>query len=456
MDIKRLPIFDDLKYIYKHKYRYYIYKGGRGGGKSHHIAINLLIHSQNRSLRILCTRETQSSIKDSVHKLLTDYIKKMLMEGFTITENSIRYEDAEKEIKSEFLFKGLNDINFKSSQSIKSLEGIDIAWIEEAQSISKQSLSILLPTIRKENSCLIFSYNPETIDDPVSKEFIDIPKSNALIKHVNYYDNIYLDKQQVQDAEDCKINKPNEYNHVWLGQPKDISDNSVIKNFTDDNIRAIKYYDTDDLHITCDFNKDPMCWILAHKTKDVVLFFDELCLEHTITTRAIQEFIKRYGNHKGKIIINGDASGNVSNTKSEFSDYALMLNELRNHFHIEQVPDPEIRNSNPSIMSRRVPAWNERILTNKGERLIYIDPKCKWLIYNCKRLKIREGTSEIWEATSNQKLVNPDLKYLVHPFDAASYLVEYYFPIQLNEYKKPEKPYVYVDPFFDKLKRKAV
>lgn len=447
--IDYLDKFKDLLELDKHLYRYYIYKGGRGGGKSHHIAIALLMQAQNDELRILCTRETQSSIKDSVHKLLTDYITNLKLSGFTITENSIKHTNG-----SEFLFKGLNDVNFKSSQSIKSLEGIDIAWIEEAQSISKQSLDILMPTIRKKNSCLIFSYNPETIDDPVTKEFVDIQKSNSLVVHVNYTDNRFLDAQQVQDAEDCKTHKPNEYNHIWLGFPKDIADNSVIKNFTDDNIQSINYIDTDDIHLCCDFNKDPMCWILAHKSKEYILFFDELCLEHTITTRAIKEFIKRYGTHKGRIILNGDASGNVSNTKSEFSDYALMLNELRSHFKLWQVPDPEIRRANVSIMSRRIPAWNERVLTNDGDRLIIIDPKCKWLIYNCKRLKIKEGTSEMWEATTNQKIANPDLKFLVHPIDAASCMVEYYFPIKLDQYTQAPKPYVYVDPFFEKLKRK--
>jgi phage terminase large subunit len=132
--------------------RYKVLYGGRGGAKSWGIARALLIMASNKPLRILCARELQMSIRDSVHKLLSDQIETLQLSGF--------YEIQNSSIKglngSEFSFAGLRS----NVAQIKSYEGVDICWVEEAQTVSKGSWNVLIPTIRKDGSEIWVSFNP--------------------------------------------------------------------------------------------------------------------------------------------------------------------------------------------------------------------------------------------------------------------------------------------------------
>ena len=107
-----------------------------------------------------------------------------------------------------------------------------------------------------------------------------------------------------------------------------------------------------------------MCWIMAHKTEEKVFYFDELVMENTHTGECVEEFIRRYGEHRGKIIINGDASGNYRSSTSEFTNYAIILKRLREHFGNDRV-ELHIRDFNPPIINR-INAFNQRVKTNKG------------------------------------------------------------------------------------------
>ncbi len=144
--------------------RYKAFYGGRGSAKSHSFATALLIQAGKEPLRVLCGREVQLSIKDSVKQLLDDKISALGMEGF--------YESTQHEIRgrngSLFIFAGLGKM---TTDQIKSMEGIDRAWIEEAQTVSASSLEILIPTIRKAGSELWFSWNPRHASDPVDQRF---------------------------------------------------------------------------------------------------------------------------------------------------------------------------------------------------------------------------------------------------------------------------------------------
>jgi phage terminase large subunit len=154
--------------------RYKVYYGGRGGAKSWAIARALILKSLERKMLILCTRELQTSIADSVHRLLTDQIGAMeLGASFEIERNTIRSASG-----SEFRFKGLRH----SIEEIKSTEGVDICWVEEAQSVSAHSWEILIPTIRKEGSEIWVSFNPGQEDDPTYRRFVLAPPlSDAVI-----------------------------------------------------------------------------------------------------------------------------------------------------------------------------------------------------------------------------------------------------------------------------------
>ncbi len=162
-------------------YRYKIFYGGRGGAKSWHFAIALILLACKEKKRILCTREYQSSINESVQKLLVESIERLnLTNNFTHTEKKIVCKNG-----SEFLFHGLkHDIN-----KIKSLENISICWVEEGHSVSKKSWETLIPTIRKEGSEIWVSFNPEKEENDTYQRFIVHQKDNSLVKKVGYRDN---------------------------------------------------------------------------------------------------------------------------------------------------------------------------------------------------------------------------------------------------------------------------
>lgn len=194
--------------------RYKFIRGGRGSGKSWSIARALLILGSSRQLRILCTREVQKSIKQSVHQLLSDQIKALGLEGF--------YEVLATEIRgkngTQFLFAGLSDM---TADSIKSFEGVDIVWLEEAQTLTKRSLTILIPTIRKEGSEIWASYNPELETDPIHDMAVVNPPPGAVSVLMNWNDNPWFPSTLEQERLHAKATmKPADYAHVWEGQCK--------------------------------------------------------------------------------------------------------------------------------------------------------------------------------------------------------------------------------------------
>ena len=205
-----LLIPDKLGDLYLTKKRFIVIYGGRGSAKSWSIADSLIIRARESKKRILCTREIQNSIKDSVHKLLSDRIKALGLDNhFKITDKSIVGSNG-----SEFLFKGLRH----SPDDIKSTEGIDYAWVEEAQSVSRKSLEILTPTIRKEKSQIIFSYNPTNEDDPVHTDYMLADRDDTLKIQINWSDNPFFPKVLRQEMEYDKKVDYDKYLHKWEGQ----------------------------------------------------------------------------------------------------------------------------------------------------------------------------------------------------------------------------------------------
>lgn len=191
--------------------------GGRFSLKSHTVARYLLIRARMNETRILCAREFQNSIADSSHQLLSDLINEYDLRDFKITDKTI----INTKTGSEFLFKGLH----RNEQSIKSIEGIDIAWVEEAQTITQNSIEILTPTVRKDNSQIIYTYNRLMEEDPVHKRLVIEGRPNTLLINVNY--DIALKYGWMPDVirlemEDDKKHRPSLYKHKWLGEPSSV------------------------------------------------------------------------------------------------------------------------------------------------------------------------------------------------------------------------------------------
>ena len=193
------------------KARYKAVFGGRGTGKSHSIAVALILLAGQTPLRILCCREIQRSIKDSVKRLIDDLIRDFkLQEFFISTDTEIRGKNG-----SLFLFAGIKT----NPESIKSMEGIDICWIEEASTVSQRSLDFLIPTIRKENSEIWFSWNPENELDPVDQMFRgkEAPP-NSIVQRVHVEDNPYFPEVLRQEMEFDARTNPEKHAYIWLGE----------------------------------------------------------------------------------------------------------------------------------------------------------------------------------------------------------------------------------------------
>ena len=201
--------------------RHIVLYGGRASGKSTSVALSLLILGMNKKLRILCTREVQNSIADSVHKLLADLISKYKLNTWEVQKDIIR----NKQTGSEIFFKGLHN----NSQSIKSIEGIDIVWVEEAQSVSADSINTLVPTIRKTGSRLIWTFNRLTENDPVWELIVKKADNRTFVQKINS-DAIesLLSKEIIEEREKMRIDNPEMFDHVWLGEPMTAKTGSVF------------------------------------------------------------------------------------------------------------------------------------------------------------------------------------------------------------------------------------
>jgi len=197
-------------------------RGGRGAGKSWAFADAILLKGIERKRRILCCREYQSSINDSVYKLLCDRIIALGLQGFyKVNKSSITGYNG-----TEFIFKGLR-INITE---VKSTEGIDICWVEEAQTVSEDSWEILIPTIfRTKGSELWISWNTGEEEDPTYQRFVVNPPPGCISRLINWYDNDYFPEELRAVKDHCKKVDPEAYEHIWEGKPLKISDAVVFK-----------------------------------------------------------------------------------------------------------------------------------------------------------------------------------------------------------------------------------
>lgn len=218
--------------------RYKVLYGGRGSGKSWSVARALLILGTSRPMRVLCARETQKSIADSVHKLLSDQIAAIdgLSDFYEIQKAAIYGKNG-----TEFVFSGLRD-----AASLKSFEGMDVCWVEEAQAVSEDSWEKLIPTVRKEGSEIWVTFNPEFEDDPTYTRFVLNTPDNCQIVKINWYDNPYFPEVLKIEAEALRRGNPKAYAHVWDGECVLAPEGAIfnIEHFKRyDNLEPLNYYD---------------------------------------------------------------------------------------------------------------------------------------------------------------------------------------------------------------------
>lgn len=212
---KLLPLMD-----LANRKRYYVAYGGRGSAKSWSFARALLLQGRGQPLRILCAREVQRTIADSVHRLLSDQITMLgLQNWYTIQDASIVGRNG-----AEFLFAGLRAMD---AAKIKSYEGVDIAWVEEAQTVSKKSWDVLIPTIRAEKSEIWVTFNPELDTDDTYQRFVVNRPESAWVQKVTWLDNPWF--PEVLEAERKRLEKmdPESHAHVWGGAPRTVVEGAI-------------------------------------------------------------------------------------------------------------------------------------------------------------------------------------------------------------------------------------
>jgi phage terminase large subunit len=275
-------------------YRYKVAHGGRGSAKSWSFARALLMHGVNRPLRILCAREIQKSLADSVHQLLSDQVEMMGLQGF--------YDIQQTEINgkfnsTKFIFHGLSELTV---DTIKSYEGIDIVWVEEGQSITERSWKILIPTIRKDGSEIWISFNPDLDSDPTYVRFVKTPAPDSIVVEMNWRDNPFWNDILEAERQDCLKRFPQDYDNVWEGKCRPAVEGAI---FFEELSRMEKE------HRVCNVPYDPM--LKAHVVVDLG-FNDEMAI--AVVQRHVSEVrVIHY----------------LEGTQRTLSSYSAELKELR-------------------------------------------------------------------------------------------------------------------------------
>ncbi len=404
-----------------------VYQGGFGSGKTWAGSLlGVLLALKFPGIAGLVGAQTYSLVRDTT---LSTYFEHL--ENFGMHEG-----------KDYFFNKSAQKLEFKNGSSVlfrhfdepNKLKSLNLGFveIEEMSDIPYSTFKMLLGRMRqhirpdwKGFKYRVFGHtNPENRKGWIYKTFITSKLPNFRFIQAPSTENIHLPKAYLENMKN--LYDENYYKINVLGQFDDSSNNLVIKNFDENNLKKLRYIRDLPLHISCDFNVDPMCWLLGYKDAERAYFIDEIVLENTTTVLACEEFFRRYGEHRGRIIINGDASGDNRSCTSEYTNYILMKKCLSG-FGFRFV-DIEIRAFNP-LIKNRINAFNCLVKSQNGDRRLFIDPKCKKLLYNIENLKYREGSSILDLPAYSTIRQNPETKFLGHPFDAASYLVEYYFPI---------------------------
>ena len=406
-----------------------VYQGGYGSGKTFAGSLlGLILAIIYPKILGLVGALTFPLLRDTT---LAMYFEHLCNMGFC---ENIHYEYHKTD--NILTLKNGSKILFRHLEEPAKLKSLNLGFvqIEEMSDIPESTFHMLLGRLRQKKSVCwqnfryrLFGHtNPEQSKGWIYKNFVEDKKSNYRLIIAPTTQNKYLPEHFVEELK--KVYDEEYYKINVLGEFGDYSKGLVVKDFSSSNIEELEYQDDIELHISCDFNVDPMCWVLAHIDEECVYFFDEIVIENTNTQKACEEFLHRYPNHKTQIIINGDASGDYRNAASEMTNYMIIKKALENFGYKVKF---DIRPFNPPIKNR-IAAFNAKVKNMNGENCLFIDNRCKKLLYNICNLRYKTGTTLIDLPSHEQIKTNRTAKFLMHPFDAASYLVEFYWSINSN------------------------
>ncbi len=365
-----LPIFEDPR-------RYNTLYGGRGSTKSWTVARILSLNGYLSPRRILCARETQRSLKESVYQLLLDQIELLgLSQFYKGTKDSIVGLNG-----TQFLFHG---VRTEDVTKIKSLEGVDDCWVEEAHALSAKSWRILVPTIRKEGSRFYITFNPELVDDPTYERFITKPPKDCHTIKMNYLDNPWfskvLDQERIEDYERDTTPDKHVYKHTWEGMTLPavegaIFANEVAKLYEESRVRALDYDPMGKVHGIMDLGWGVMTMILAQRfgnTVNIIGYYE--WVNKTYDQISLELRTNHPDYRWGKIFMPHDASHRDPKTGNDHYEVMEALG-----WETDKVEQIGIEN-----------------YIEKGRRMfgnVYISDTCDRLIHCLRRFKYRIAQS---------------------------------------------------------------
>lgn len=393
----------EFKRLFDNDWREAAVYGGRYSLKSHTVARVLLIRARQKKMRIGCFREFQNSIAESSHQLLSDLIKQYKLSDFVITDKTI----VNKINGSDFIFKGL----WNNEQSIKSIEGIDVAWVEEAQTITKESLEVLTPTIRKPGSQIIYTYNRFSEVDPVHTRLVIEGRPNTLIINVNYDVAIkhgLMPDVILAEIEDDKANRPALYKHKWLGEPS-TSERKVYTewNFIDE---LPKHAKLERKGLDFGYTNDPTAIVDIYKYEGG-LIFDELCYQKGLSNKQIADVLNN--SHQALVIADSAEPKSIDEIKS----YGILI----------------------------LPAEKGKDSVNNG---IQIVQEQKISVTKRSTNIIKEYQNYLWEVDREGKIINVPEHLFSHSMDAIRYAVTSIFKTPTFTKMVASDPY---KPFYPEL-----
>jgi PBSX family phage terminase large subunit len=406
-----------------------IYQGGYGSGKTWcGSLLGILLAKKYPGSRGLVGAKEYELVRKTT---LVSYLEHLEALGYKQGVH-YNYNKVDKIIR----FKNGSEILFSQLDNPEKFKSLNLHWaeIEEASQVGDSTFNQLMGRLRntyRGKTWQNFRYrlfghtNPQPNKDWIWERFVEHKAPNYRLIIAPTTNNIYLPEHYVKELKNAF---DEEYYRInVLGEFGDYNSGLVVKGFTDKNIKKLKYCENLPIHLTCDFNVDPMMWCVAHKDNENVYYFDEIVVENATTEICFKEFMRRYPKKDAEIVINGDASGDNRSTQSEFTNYAIMRKLLKDNGYTNF--RFQLRGYNPPIQNR-IAAFNARVKSADGKVRLFVDKKCKYLLKNINNLRYKEGTTIIDVPTFNQIKQDRDKKFLMHIFDAASYLTEYYWRIR--------------------------
>ena len=429
-----------------------VYQGGFGSGKTFAGSLlGITLAFKYAGIKGLVGAQTVGLLRDTTLATYIEHLDNLGIEyDFVKSENKLVFENG-----SEILFRHLEE-----PDKLKSLN-LGFVEIEEMSDIPYDTFKVLLSRLRQKakpewgkfRHRLFGHTNPQAARGWIYEEFVKKQKKGFRRILAPSTQNPHLPKGYLELLKESY--NEDYYRMMVLGEDDDNISGLVTRGYNSDiqTTNLININPKYPIHLTCDFNVDPMCWYLCQHYDGNVYYLYEIVRNNASTDGVAQnvcEILKGYENHP--IIINGDASGDNNTTKG--NDYIFIRNAFRRNSFTKV--DLRVMHKNPPI-EWRLSCWNNMIKGPDGKHHIFIHPQCKYLLYNIENLEVKAGTSKPKLPSANAIQKDNNKKYLGHPIDAASYLVCMYYPIkEIHFQEMPDAKHIGTDIFNGKYDKRLM